>query len=404
MDSLGAFLRTDVRYIAVQGSWLASGQALNNILSIVLTIAFANLISKEMYGSYKYILSLFGLLSLATLSDMGTAVIKTVAEGFEGVNKKVFLLRVKFGLLGTIAALGIAGYYFYHDNALFGYSFILVAIFVPFFDPVSTYNQILAGKKRFDLQTKYYMLTRIVSAASVILALFISKHLLVLLVAYFLPYVVMGLILGPRALRKLDLNNKFDPGTVTYGKHLSLLALISVGVGYLDSIIVFHFLGAAKLALYSIAIAPANRLQSLFGIIPEIALPKFTERPMEDIKENIGHKMLRGMLITGSLVVLYILAVPIFFNIFLPQYTDSIRIAQLYSIHLIWYPLIMISRILSAKGAVKYIYYYNMIGSFVQIGVMLSMIYYFGLIGAVLGRLIMSIFGNSLMYYYFKKL
>jgi len=401
---LGRFFKVDIRYVITQGSWLLSGQAVSNLASFFLVIAFGNLLPKETYGTYKYILSISGIFMLASLSDMSTAIIKGVADGYENMYKETIKTEIKWGLFGSLGSLLTSGYYFYHDNTLFGYAFIVTAIMIPFFDTSNTYSYILAGKKRFDIQSGFNIAARIVSALVLIVTVFFTKNILLILLAYYLPYIFIGFVIGPIALSKLSLNDKYDPNIITYGKHLSFLSALSFGISYLDSIIVFHFLGPVQLAIYSIAGAPAARVQSLFSIIPEMALPKLAERTTEELKATVLQKIFRAMILAFIIVGCYMLIVPFFFNFFLPKYTDSIPYAMLIAIPLIWYPFVIISRILSAKGATKFLYKYNIIGSIVQLSLMPLMIYYFGLMGAVLGRIIMSIFGNSLMFYFFKKL
>ena len=314
--SIGEFFKTDIRYVIRQGSWLLGGEMINNILSIALIVAFANLISPTTYGIYKYILSIYGIFALFGLSGAGPAIIKSVAEGNEGIFKPALITQMKWSLLGSLSTLLFALYYFYQGNDIFGYCFIIATIALPFFESQNTYQHILAGKQRFDLQTKYYSGTRIISALSLILALFLTKNILIILSAYFFPYIISNIIFGYLALKQVELNNNFDPNALSYMKHLSLISVISFTVNYLDGIIIFQLLGPIQLAIFSIASAPVGRLQSLFGIIPEISLPKYTERPIEEIKEAIINKILKSIPVCAILVGIYIAIVPIFFKIF----------------------------------------------------------------------------------------
>lgn len=51
------YFKTDMVYLAKGGSWLFSAQVLSGALSFILAIAFANLVPKEAFGTYKYVLS-----------------------------------------------------------------------------------------------------------------------------------------------------------------------------------------------------------------------------------------------------------------------------------------------------------------------------------------------------------
>lgn len=401
---IGAFLKTDIRYIIRQGSWLAMGQIINNLLGILLIVAFANLIPPATYGIYKYILSVYGIFSLFALSDMGTAVSKSVAEGNEAIYKPALKAEIKWGLFGSLGLIVLAVYYFLQDNSVFGFSFVIAAACLPFFESLNTYQHILSGKKRFDLQAKYYVGTRILSALGLISTVFFTTNVLALLLAYFLPYIIANLIFGPLSLKRLELNNNFNPQALTYGKHLSLLGAVSFGAIYLESIIVFKLLGPVELAIFSLALAPAGRLQSFFSIIPEISFPKFTERPMEEIRATILNRVFKAMLICTVIVIAYIIVVPFFFSIFLPKYISAIPYAQILAIPFIWYPSALFSRILSAKGATGYLYKYSVIEAFMQLSVMFFAVYFFGLLGASVGKVLSSAISTSILFYYFRKL
>lgn len=402
LQRLGQFLHTDMRYVLVQGSWLASGQAVNNVISFLTAIAFANFLPKEIFGMYKYVLSLFGIFALSTLPGLEVAVVKTVAEGNENIYKRILFYRIAWGFLGALGALITAAYYFQHGNPYFGYGFIVTAIAVPFFDPVNTYTHILAGKKRFDIQARCYTLTRLVSAASIVTVIYFTDQLVPLLIAYFFPYIGMGFYLGWHSLKKLNLNDRYDPSVMSYGKHFSIMSLIGMGVNYLDGIIIFQFLGPAMLAVYTIALAPINRLQGIFAIVPDIALPKYAEHPIEVIKPVLMSKVLKAMIFTTLIVALYIVTVPFLFKVFFPKYLDSIFFSQLLALSLIPYPFALVSRLRTAKGTIKALYQYNFIESSAQLILMLLLVSQFGLMGAVAGKLI-GVAVSVATYTYFAK-
>ena len=78
------YTKTDMLYLARGGFWLTLGQGLGIIAGLLLVIGFANLLPKEVYGNYKFILSLGGIIGAFTLTGMSIAVTQAVARGFEG--------------------------------------------------------------------------------------------------------------------------------------------------------------------------------------------------------------------------------------------------------------------------------------------------------------------------------
>jgi O-antigen/teichoic acid export membrane protein len=78
------YTKTDMVYLAKGGGWLSIGQVVEKLSALGLAIAFANLIPQETYGTYKYIISLGGIIAIFTLSGLRTAVTQAVARGYEG--------------------------------------------------------------------------------------------------------------------------------------------------------------------------------------------------------------------------------------------------------------------------------------------------------------------------------
>src|SRR3989338_6310130 len=67
------FFKTDMVYLAKGGFWFTLAQTVVSLSSFFLAVAFAQFVTKEAYGQYKYILSIVGLLGAFTLSGLPSA-------------------------------------------------------------------------------------------------------------------------------------------------------------------------------------------------------------------------------------------------------------------------------------------------------------------------------------------
>ena len=76
-------------------------------------------------------------------------------------------------------------------------------------------------------------------------------------------------------------------------------------VNYLDNMLIFHYLGAAPLAVYTIAMAPITKVQQAFSVIPELAMPKFSARPLSETKAFLIKKILKALIFTAAGVGVY---------------------------------------------------------------------------------------------------
>src|SRR3989344_764495 len=139
--------KTDMIYLAKGHFWLIVGQILSSISAFLLSIAFANLLPKEIYGSYKYVLSIAGVLSVFTLTGMSAAISQAAARGYEGGLIKALKTKIKFGLLGSVGSLGVSLYYYLNAKTELAVAFLIVAAFIPLMDSFALYSAYLHGKK-----------------------------------------------------------------------------------------------------------------------------------------------------------------------------------------------------------------------------------------------------------------
>lgn len=382
------YFKTDMVYLATGGFWLGLGQIIATFFALLLTIAFANLLPKETYGIYKYVLSAAGILGIFTLSGMNSAVTQAVARGFEGSLKKSFWVQMKWGLLMTAVAFFIGVYYFIHQNFILGFCFLILGVFSPLLNSANTYSAFLNGKKDFKSITKYNFLILFFSSSIILLTLFFTKSAPSLVWAYFVSNTAITVWFYFKTIKIFKPNEANDPETISYGKHLSLMNVASSAAFFLDNLLIFHFLGATSVAIYSLACAPPEQIKGLFKIFSSLAFPKFSERKSGEIKKGMDRKVILSLLAISIVVIVYILFTPLIYKIFFPKYMNSVFYSQIYAISIIAMAYLFPYAALQSQSAKKELYYFNVATSILQIGLLVVMIYYFGIMGAVLSRLV----------------
>lgn len=396
--------KTDMIYLASGGFWLTAGQIVSAISSFLLAIAFANLLPKEIYGQYKYILSIASLLSIPTLGGLGTALTQAVARGYDGSLIPVLKTKIKWGLLGALFSLFLAGYYYFNGNTTLTFAFLISSIFLPFMDSFGIYNSFLNGRKEFKISTKYGIITQTTVILLVIAIMYFTNNLFLILFTYFSSWTILRYIFFRLTINNLILNNKKDEETISYGKHLSLMNILPLMAQQIDKIIVFHYLGAAQLAIYAFAIAIPEQLKSPFKNIQALIMPKFSDRSMKEISQSIFSKMFKLIIFLLFITVLYIFAAPFIFKIFFPSYTDSIFYSQLFSISIIATALVFPLSALQSKIAKTQLYQFNIIRALFQIITLFIFIYYFEIIGVVIAKILSEFFNFFLLIFLFKKI
>ncbi len=399
------FFKTDMVYLAKGGFWLGIGQFVASFSAFLTSIAFANLLLPDTFGLYKYILSIVSLLAISTLTGMDSSVMQATARGYEGTLIPATLVKMKWGVLGSVLSLGIGTYYYSQGNMTLATAFGVVALFIPFAESLDMYNSFLFGKKLFGTQAIYGTWRKLFGLLLVIITLIITKNLYLIIASYFLAIVVPNIFLYYRTIRFHKSNNRVDRDAIGYGKHLSAIYIIGIILGELDKILVFHHVGAIDLAVYSFATAPTDQIKGLSKNINSLAMPQFSRKNPHDIQGALRNKVfVLGLSIT-LIVLAYIAIAPLFFKILFPQYVASIPYSQILALSLI--PVVIagfLYTILESQKATRQLYQYNLYSNIVNIIVLLPLVYFFGIWGAIISRFISRLFNCGLALILMKKI
>jgi len=396
--------KTDMVYLAKGGFWLTLGQVISSISGLLLAVAFANLLPKETYGIYKYILSLVSLLSIPTLSGMRTALMQAIARGYEGSIIPAMKTKIRWGLIGGVASVILAGYYFYNGNTTLTISFLITGIFIPFMDSLAVYGPIFSGRKLFKQGTKYNVITQITAAAIMVAVLILTKNIFLILLSYFSSRTLLRAIFLIITFKKFKPNKKEDPETISYGKHLSFISILGTIAGNLDKILLWHFLGATPLAIYAFAKAPVNQLSALLKTIIPLSFPKLAAAEKEDIKKTLPAKMIKFLIVIAIGVLIYIILAPYFYKLIFPQYIGSIKYTQLWVLVLLFFPQKLIGTTLQARAKKKELYILSLSNSILKIILFIILLPLYGIYGAIFANLIPYVWNTVLQIYFLKKM
>lgn len=405
LKSAEKYTKTDMLYLASGGSWLGLGQAISVITVFLTSIAFANLLPKETFGLYRYILSIYNILIVSTLSGMDSAINQSVARGYEGSLILGVKTKIKWGLLGTLSSIIFSIYYYTQGNIQLALIFCMVSIFVPFAESFDMYNSLLWGKKLFGTQTKYNIIRKILSLMIMVGTIFLTKNIYIIISVYFLATSIPALFFLYKTIKNHLSNKEVDPHAIKYGKDLSAIYIISLVMNELDKILIFHYLGAIDLAIYSLAVAPNDQIKGALKNLNSLAFPKFAQKTSEDVRQSISHKVFLLGAMTSVMVIVYIAIAPIFFKVFFPKYLDSINYSQIIAISLIGAVISsFLYSVLESQKAKKELYQYNLYSNAFNILVLFPMVFYFGIWGAVFSRFIVRFFSAFLALKLIKKI
>lgn len=397
------YLRTDLRYIIKGGFWLAMVKAISSGASFVSSIAFANFLPTEVYGSYRLILSYFGLLSIPTLNGMDNAVIKSIGQGYDGSLLPAFKAKVRWGLLAGLGSFIVALYYFWQGDNQLAWPFLIATFFLPLMDPANLFAAYLNGRKDFVTYTKYNSTIRLIATAWLIVTIILTKNIVLLILSYLVVYTLLRLIFMIIVLRQIKVDAPVDQTAIPYGKHLSLMGVLATISLFLDKALVFHFIGATALAGYYLAMIPLRQVQDLLGNFNTLAMPKFASSDKETLRLTLPQKVLRAYLFVIPIIIIYAIMAPIVFKLFYPKYLEVVGISIIFMTQLLFYPLGIFGTALIAQGEKNKLYVIYTNYAVIRIVLLLVLVPWLGITGAVIAITTTAAINAGLTTYLFLK-
>lgn len=388
------YIKTDMVYLFSGGSWLFAGQVVSLAAGFTLSITFGNLVPKDVYGNYKYVFALAGLFSAFSLTTMGNAVTQAVARGLDGALVQGFRAYLWWSIPSVLITLGTAVYYLFHSNTEVGYALLIVAAFSPLLIAFNLYAAFLQGKKDFRRSEMYgFFMSTIPPLSLVTLVLLgLRSSVPVFFAVYYVSIVALSAYFHFRTLSIYKPHGATDPETTRYAMHLSLMNLPGRITSYVDKILVFHFLGAVPLAVYSFASAPTQYAMRFNGIFGTLALPKLAARDIPTLKKTLPRKMALHMAaaIAGTLV--YVILAPYFFLFLFPQYIAAVPYSQVLGLTILTAPGVWLSQTLIAHMKKRELYLLNTLNPLIEIALYAALIPSMGLWGIIIAILVSGFF------------
>ena len=394
------YTKTDMVYLASGGFWSIFAQVIESFAIFGFAIIVARYLPKDVYGQYKYIIAIVALLGTLTLTGLGTSVFQSVARGFDGSLRIGFWTNLRWSTLAFLGAFALAIYYFLQGNSQLAIGILIGGSFSPFLASANFAGAFLNAKKDFRHSALYFgIIKTLFSIGALTITIFLTHSPLILAAVYFISNTFVTFLLYRRVvhLYKPD-ETKIDSGMLTYGKHLSLMGILSGIAGHIDQILLFHFVGPIQVAVYSFAIAIPDQTKGPLKMLNTMVQAKFVNRTDTEIRAGMKSKMLWLALSSVAFIALYIFIAPYFYAFFFPNYMEAVPYSQLYVLSLLGLVFFPAGSYLTAKKKVREQYINKLFMSILQIVALVVGVIFWGLLGLVISRVIIRLFGAFFIY------
>jgi O-antigen/teichoic acid export membrane protein len=383
---LERYTKTDMVYLTKGSFWLTIGQGVAVVSSFLLSIVLAYYLPKEVYGNYKFILSLAGIIGGLSLSGLGTALTQAVARGAEGTLFLAVKTQLRWGNVVGLVGLAMGAYYFLNNNFTLATSLLIIAVALPLTNSTGLYGAFLSGKKDFKRGTLYWIGGQLVNVATIMIIAMLTENVIALVAGYFISNLLTSIYFYRKCLAVYHpAHESADKEMIRYGNHLSAMGFIGVFANQLDKILVFHYAGAAPLAIYAFAYAIPEQLRGFLKNIFNVGIPKLALLERDALRKSIRDKVIRLTFFSLIVVVVYTLLAPYIFALLFPRYMDSVIYSQIYMLGMVLFPGIsLFATYFQLMKETKIMYTLTVLGNVVTIIFSLLLIPKYGALGAVI--------------------
>jgi O-antigen/teichoic acid export membrane protein len=385
--SLEKLLKTDVRYLANGGFWLMGGHGMQILSGLILAIAFANLLPRTSFGTYQFIMSGAAILGALTLG-MAIPVKRASAKGEDGALRFGFRTQLQWSIGIVILGVCLSSYYFYNDNSTLGKSFLVIGALSPLIGSFSLYKSFLIGKQKFRESALLGFWLRPMLLVTVLTSLYFTDDPFILILVYFVTSASATSYLYFRTISKYRLPKVPDLNLFKYAKHLTFLSIVGTIGNQADKLLIFHFLGAVQVAIYTLAMLPTTHLLKLFTVLGELIFPKFAQRKYSAIKKGMLHKVFTIFILTLGTVGIFILLAPYIYLTIFPAYPEAIFFSQIAILTLLPKCGNLFTQAFYAHEMKKEMYIVRFSTIAIKLILLCVLIPYMGLLGAIMAVLI----------------
>ncbi len=338
--------------------------------SLLFTIVIARMLLPDRMGLYN--LSLATIVLFASFSDLGigAALItfgakllgkdnKTKAKGYV---KKLF--KWKINLLVITSFILLAGAYFiaefYYQKPIF-YAILVGAIYLPILGILGFVETLFKTTENFKTPMFKEIIFQITRFVLVPLTIFVflksgmsdKLMIVVTLLAITASYSVALLFLVFRAKKKIDflkvksedLNKKEVQGLKKFILPLSATALAGMFFGYIDTLMLGHYVASEFIAYYGAAFALVGGAAAIIGFMSAALMPIFAKKSGKAL-ENIFKKArnLTALISIAAGIFTWFVAYYVVRIAYGIEYLQAVPVLKWFSVLVVIMPVIAIYR------------------------------------------------------------
>jgi O-antigen/teichoic acid export membrane protein len=247
----------------------------------VTPLAFARLAAPEEYGRFSLVTSVLAIAGAATLPGLNISLTQAAARGYHGALASVVRTRLRWALAPALAILATGGWMLATGDPVTGALLACLAPLFPLIYGADVAQSFMNGTQRFAALSAWMFAAAAVPSAVVLSLLGAGAGAPAAVVGYFIALAAVNAASYAWAATRYISNDRLDPGTIAYGKRLTVITSLGTLQSYLDKVAVGGILGLNALAIYSVGKLFQQALKMTWGALHQLYFPKLASRSLD---------------------------------------------------------------------------------------------------------------------------
>ncbi|MDB5187730.1 MAG: polysaccharide biosynthesis protein [Candidatus Kaiserbacteria bacterium] len=383
----------NLKSFAKDASWTTVSSVIITASNFALVYILANLMSPNEYGQFKLIGTWLAIAIGFGFSGYNYMIPQQIARNqYVDLNRAIRYTFVK-SIPAAIALFCFALYYLAAANIHLGFGFVLAASTIPFVCAAAIINSYYLGKRDFPRMAITQNSVDIFQIACVAAVAYISGNFLLIISIFFIATIIGNIAIILYTLKRhvisgLPSNSSLeDVQQKNAAKKINIASIVLGFTTQADKLLIFHFMGGVELAIYSIVTAISDQARVPTKIFGAVLLPRMAS-------DNTSFKRMLFifvalMIFCAFLSVCLLFIYPILFEYVFPKYIDSVYLADVSTLTVLFAPVSFLTNYVQSKNDLKTLTQFAYLNSFLQI------IFYS--IAAYLGSIVLFLIFRALL-------
>ncbi len=370
LTHLSQKLGIDLAYFIPRGLLLTGRFFATTLITLLLSVAFARLATKEIFGQYQYVLSVTALLSVFSLPGLNTAALRAFVEGDE----QSIAQSVRYSLLASlVASAGLVGWgawTYLHGHVILGLALAVAGILAPCYYAPNNWYIYYEGKLNFTGSTIRLIALNLVLLTGMVAGLKAGLNLIALVTLYFGINAGLNLWFYHEGKQQAKPHKGPSKLSLSYALRCTLQKFTVTLGENIQAIAVSALFGFASLAIYQVAQSFVNAFVGLTGALSATYFPLLVKYR----RLNHGLIVVQHFVIGAAFWVIYLFAVKFLFApLYGVKYHEAIELAHRLSWIVIILPLrVYLNNFFSIRDQNHYVIIVNFIASFCALGLFVA--------------------------------